>query len=222
MVRSVTQQLRPNNDYGSSALHSAYSTGGAQFYVRLSRYSDDRKSSRSMQMSCAQINITGGGSFTPSSTVSFPGAYSPNDPYVVSLWRFFSTHIYILIEESPSTSMTILVNQLTAVNHTSPLVQTSSPAVMSHPSARQAPHRSVARALRLLQALQLVRLLRVLHLVQHPRARQAVVPLSMASVVAWDGLVSFLFLSRFLRLTPSARTYNMRSRYLHKIERLVQ
>lgn len=48
------------------ALHNAYSSGGAQFY-----------------MSCAQINVTGSGSFTPSSTVSFPGAYSSSDPGIL-------------------------------------------------------------------------------------------------------------------------------------------
>src|SRR5687767_3692729 len=45
------------------ALHSAYSSGKAQFYS-----------------SCAQIQVTGSGTFTPSSTVSFPGAYAANDP----------------------------------------------------------------------------------------------------------------------------------------------
>ena len=46
------------------ALHSAYNTGGAQFY-----------------QSCAQIKVSGSGSgsFTPSTTVSFPGAYQAND-----------------------------------------------------------------------------------------------------------------------------------------------
>ncbi|KAK3325831.1 glycoside hydrolase [Apodospora peruviana] len=45
------------------ALHSAKNAGQAQFY-----------------QSCAQINVSGSGSFTSSSTVSFPGAYSANDP----------------------------------------------------------------------------------------------------------------------------------------------
>jgi cellulase len=45
------------------ALHSAKTQGGAQFY-----------------QSCAQINVSGSGTFTPSSTVSFPGAYQGNDP----------------------------------------------------------------------------------------------------------------------------------------------
>jgi cellulase len=48
------------------ALHSAGSSGGAQFYG-----------------SCAQIQVTGGGNFSPSSTVSFPGAYQQNDPAIV-------------------------------------------------------------------------------------------------------------------------------------------
>ncbi|CAG7851064.1 SubName: Full=Related to endoglucanase B {ECO:0000313/EMBL:CCA72182.1} [Serendipita indica DSM 11827] len=48
------------------ALHSAYSQNGEQFYI-----------------SCAQINVTSGGSFSPSSTVSFPGAYSPTDPGIL-------------------------------------------------------------------------------------------------------------------------------------------
>lgn len=43
------------------ALHSASSSGGAQFY-----------------MGCAQINVSGSGSKT-GNTVSFPGAYSAND-----------------------------------------------------------------------------------------------------------------------------------------------
>ena len=45
------------------ALHSASKPGQAQFY-----------------MSCAQINVSGSGSFTPSQTVSFPGAYQQNGP----------------------------------------------------------------------------------------------------------------------------------------------
>ncbi|RYP05264.1 hypothetical protein DL764_003925 [Monosporascus ibericus] len=45
------------------ALHSAYSPGGAQFY-----------------MECAQIRVTGSGTNKGSSFVSFPGAYSANDP----------------------------------------------------------------------------------------------------------------------------------------------
>lgn len=46
------------------ALHSASSVNGAQFYI-----------------SCAQVSVSGGsGSKRPSNLVSFPGAYSPNDP----------------------------------------------------------------------------------------------------------------------------------------------
>lgn len=48
------------------ALHSASKAGGAQFY-----------------MSCAQIKVGGSGTFSPSSTVSFPGAYQPSDPSIV-------------------------------------------------------------------------------------------------------------------------------------------
>ncbi|KAK4104077.1 lytic polysaccharide monooxygenase [Parathielavia hyrcaniae] len=48
------------------ALHSAGKQGQAQFYI-----------------SCAQINVSGGGSFSPSRTVSFPGAYSANDPGIL-------------------------------------------------------------------------------------------------------------------------------------------
>lgn len=47
------------------ALHGAGSQGQAQFY-----------------MSCAQINVTGGGTKT-GQTVSFPGAYSANDPGIL-------------------------------------------------------------------------------------------------------------------------------------------
>lgn len=48
------------------ALHSAKSAMAAQFYV-----------------SCAQLRIGGSGTFTPSQTVSFPGAYQQNDPSIV-------------------------------------------------------------------------------------------------------------------------------------------
>lgn len=48
------------------ALHSAKSQGGAQFY-----------------QSCAQINVSGSGTFSPANTVSFPGAYSANDPGIL-------------------------------------------------------------------------------------------------------------------------------------------
>ncbi|THH20092.1 hypothetical protein EW146_g1207 [Bondarzewia mesenterica] len=48
------------------ALQSATSYPGAQFY-----------------MSCAQIEITGGGSASPA-TVSFPGAYTPTSPGIVA------------------------------------------------------------------------------------------------------------------------------------------
>lgn len=47
------------------ALHSASSTGGAQFYI-----------------SCAQLNVTGGGSANPA-TVSIPGVYSATDPGIL-------------------------------------------------------------------------------------------------------------------------------------------
>lgn len=45
------------------ALHSAYAQGGAQFYT-----------------SCGQLNVGGSGTLSPSSTVSFPGAYKAADP----------------------------------------------------------------------------------------------------------------------------------------------
>jgi hypothetical protein len=48
------------------ALHSASTSGGAQFYI-----------------SCGQINVTGGGSGTPGPLVAFPGAYSASDPGIL-------------------------------------------------------------------------------------------------------------------------------------------
>lgn len=48
------------------ALHSAGSSGGAQFYI-----------------SCAQVKVTGGGSGTPGPLVSFPGAYKATDPGIL-------------------------------------------------------------------------------------------------------------------------------------------
>jgi hypothetical protein len=44
-------------------LHVAQSAGGAQFYI-----------------SCAQLQVTGGGSTEPPNKVAFPGAYSASDP----------------------------------------------------------------------------------------------------------------------------------------------
>ncbi|KAH6615971.1 glycoside hydrolase [Chaetomium sp. MPI-SDFR-AT-0129] len=52
------------------ALHSAYDRMGAQFY-----------------QSCAQVNVTGGGSYVPTETVSIPGAYGQEDPGVlIQIW----------------------------------------------------------------------------------------------------------------------------------------
>ncbi|KAL2166522.1 hypothetical protein VTG60DRAFT_2535 [Thermothelomyces hinnuleus] len=48
------------------ALHVAQSQGGAQFYI-----------------SCAQLQVTGGGSTEPSQKVSFPGAYKSTDPGIL-------------------------------------------------------------------------------------------------------------------------------------------
>lgn len=48
------------------ALHSAGGQGGAQFYL-----------------ACGQLNVSGGGNGTPSPLVSFPGAYSPDDPGIL-------------------------------------------------------------------------------------------------------------------------------------------
>ena len=47
----------------SIALHQAQSVGGAQMYL-----------------SCAQVEITGGGNGQPGPLVAFPGAYNANDP----------------------------------------------------------------------------------------------------------------------------------------------
>lgn len=48
------------------ALHSASSSGGAQFY-----------------MECAQINVTGGSGASSPATVSIPGTYSASDPGIL-------------------------------------------------------------------------------------------------------------------------------------------
>jgi hypothetical protein len=47
----------------SIALHQASSVGGAQMYL-----------------SCAQVEVTGGGNGKPGPLVAFPGAYNANDP----------------------------------------------------------------------------------------------------------------------------------------------
>jgi hypothetical protein len=48
------------------AIHTAQSRGGAQFYL-----------------SCAQLEVTGGGSKAPSNLVAFPGAYKATDPGIM-------------------------------------------------------------------------------------------------------------------------------------------
>ncbi|KAK4183156.1 glycoside hydrolase family 61 protein-like protein [Podospora australis] len=64
----------PNGKYlvrvESIALHQAQSAGGAQIYL-----------------SCAQVEITGGGNGNPGPLVSFPGAYNRNDPGL--LWSYY-------------------------------------------------------------------------------------------------------------------------------------
>ncbi|PPQ67980.1 hypothetical protein CVT25_000460 [Psilocybe cyanescens] len=55
------------------ALHGAETYPGAQLYVRYSKFN----------MECAQIQITGGGSASPT-TVSFPGAYKGSDPGITT------------------------------------------------------------------------------------------------------------------------------------------
>ncbi|KAF2110174.1 glycosyl hydrolase family 61-domain-containing protein [Lophiotrema nucula] len=58
------------------ALHQASNANGAQFYI-----------------SCAQINVSGGGSGSPSPLVSFPGAYSATDPGIkVNIYNFAGTY----------------------------------------------------------------------------------------------------------------------------------
>ena len=54
----------------SIALHQAQNVGGAQIYL-----------------SCAQVEVTGGGSGQPGPLVAFPGAYQPNDPGL--LWSYY-------------------------------------------------------------------------------------------------------------------------------------
>lgn len=53
----------------SIALHQAQAPGGAQFYL-----------------SCAQVEVIGGGSGTPGPLVAFPGAYKINDPGLI--WSY--------------------------------------------------------------------------------------------------------------------------------------
>jgi len=48
------------------AIHTAGSVGGAQFYL-----------------SCAQLDVTGGGSTTPTDLAAFPGAYKATDPGIL-------------------------------------------------------------------------------------------------------------------------------------------
>ena len=58
------------------ALHLAVTRGGAEFYP-----------------SCTQIRVGGSGTGTPSDTVTFPGAYSDNDPGIFD--PTVSTEVYL-------------------------------------------------------------------------------------------------------------------------------
>jgi cellulase len=70
----------PSGDYllraEAIALHTAGSSGGAQFY-----------------MTCFQLSVTGSGSATPA-TVTFPGAYKASDPGIlVNIHAAMSTYV---------------------------------------------------------------------------------------------------------------------------------
>ncbi len=64
------------------ALHVAQTYGGAQFYVRCVRASSSVQGTilkdAAFQISCGQINVTGGGSGTPGPLVAIPGVYTGN------------------------------------------------------------------------------------------------------------------------------------------------
>ncbi|KIO32116.1 glycoside hydrolase family 61 protein [Tulasnella calospora MUT 4182] len=58
------------------ALHAASAFGGAQLYI-----------------ACAQIKVTGGGTKSPGSLVSFPGAYTGNEPGIlINIYNVPSTY----------------------------------------------------------------------------------------------------------------------------------
>lgn len=61
--RRYTTKLLLNKHLQIIALHASYTYPGAQFYP-----------------GCHQLNVTGGGSTTPTGLVSFPGAYKGTDP----------------------------------------------------------------------------------------------------------------------------------------------
>ncbi|KAI0179572.1 glycoside hydrolase family 61 protein [Hypoxylon sp. FL1284] len=73
-VDVVIPKAMPSGKYlirvESIALHQAQSVGGAQIYL-----------------SCAQIEVTDGGSGTPGPLVAFPGAYRANDPGLI--WSYY-------------------------------------------------------------------------------------------------------------------------------------
>ena len=68
-VRSLTKKrvfaYKPFAIVEHIALHSASTSGGAQFYI-----------------SCAQLKVTGGGSASPAG-VSIPGVYKASDPGIM-------------------------------------------------------------------------------------------------------------------------------------------
>lgn len=75
---TLPSNLRPGNYLVRPehiGLHGAGSAGGAQFYL-----------------GCAQIQVTGSGTGVPSPTVKFPGAYSGNEPGILSMCFPNSAH----------------------------------------------------------------------------------------------------------------------------------
>ena len=76
----------------SIALHQAQSVGGAQVSSRsnmlyLVIISKHANSLPQIYLSCAQVEVTGGGNGTPGPLVSFPGAYRSNDQGL--LWSYY-------------------------------------------------------------------------------------------------------------------------------------
>lgn len=77
------------------ALHSASSYPGAQFYVSCCPFAKPILLIFSLQMECAQINISGGDGSSSPSTVSFPGAYSGTNPGITFNVSFVTCHGFL-------------------------------------------------------------------------------------------------------------------------------
>ena len=87
----------PSGDYllriQQLAIHNPYPAGIPQFYVRLLLLITSSSLLICLQISCAQVTVTGGGNGIPSPTAKIPGFIHDTDPgYTVNIYNNFNNY----------------------------------------------------------------------------------------------------------------------------------